>query len=982
MKKLLLLICCFNLTSTIHADTTLSPEYTILENLAKEAILTPSLQGRQVLKLRLNNGLEAVLISDPLAELSAAALTVKTGSWQDYKDYPGIAHFLEHMLFLGTKKYPQESGYQHFIAENGGTTNAFTTNDFTSYLFSVNNQAFDEALDRFSEFFKEPLFNPSGVARELQAIDQEYAKNVQNDQIRAMYVMKEIANDQHPYHEFGMGNSKTLSKVSQKTLVDWYDSHYSANLMRLIVYSKLPLENLKDLVVRDFSDIINKKIEPMKTPTVSINVLGSVPKMYYIEPVKTLRDLTLIWNLPEKFADVLDKQPESVVCHVFGDEGEGSLLAALKHMELAESLGCGSVKIGPGSQVFYISVDLTDEGVKQMDAVIEKIFQAIAGLKKTEIPKYLFDDVQQIAKNKYRYKNREDMFETVMNDAMKLPYEDIQTFPVNSMIPLNFDPTLIQELLGFLTPVNAGYFLLAPSTLTGVTPNSTEKWLDVKYSSKPIAKSTLEKWQKAIPSRDITVTPLNSFIPKNLSILNTTKSDEIIPVPKPEIVMDSPYAKIYFAKDTAFGAPEIYFSFEIKTPSVKSGIAESVVLADLYVKALKDALNKLSYPATVAGLHYDIQRTDNGISITIDGFNDNAELLFQEIVKQLNHVDITEEKFAIYKESLRNDYENSYKSSPLKAASDVMKSALYKDYTMESEKSEAIKNIDFQTFKKFLLPLFEKTYVEGLMYGNMNDGTASKIASHLLDLLPKNVYPKNERQEKQVVVLPENTGPYFIEKQVDVQGNAIILLIEQSLFTLKGRAAQQILMQAVSGPFFSTLRTKQQTGYIVDSTNEELEKKLFNLFVIQSNTHDPEILLARIELFIEGFNQEIGQTNLTLENFETIKKALIQNLTHSYNNPKTLGELLKNLAFKYDGDFDWMNKRIQAFHDLTYDEFLDIAKKFFAKENKQRLAILIDGVIPKDKTLNYIKLQTINQLRKLSTYSSGNCCDFYQNGVR
>jgi insulysin len=981
MKKIVFLASCLTLIAPLQADISLSKEYTILENLAKEAILTPSLQAREVIKIRLGNGLEAVLISDPLAELSAAALTVKAGSWQDYKDYPGIAHFLEHMLFLGTKKYPQESGYQHFIAENGGTTNAFTTNDFTSYLFSVNNSAFEDALDRFSEFFKEPLFNPSGVNRELQAIDQEYAKNVQNDQIRSMYVMKEIANEEHPYHEFGMGNSKTLSKVSRETLIDWYDSHYSANLMRLIVYSKLPLKQLKDIVIQDFSSIVNKNIEPMKTPQVPISLDNSDPKIYYIEPIKTLKDLTLVWNLPEKFADVLDKQPEAIVCHVFGDEGEGSLLAALKKLELATGLGCGSVKIGPGSQVFYLSVDLTDEGINKMDTVIEMIFQTIAGLKKSGVPKYLFDDVQQIAKNRYRYKNRQDMFETVMEDAMKLPYEDIKTFPVNSMIPQTFDPSLIQELITFLTPGNAGYFLLAPTALTGVNPDKTEKWLDVKYASKPIPKSILEKWQKAIPVKDITVTLQNSFIPKNLNILNTIQSHEIIPIPKPETIVDTPQGKIYFAKDTTFGTPEIYFSFEIKTPFIKSGNATSVVLADLYVKALKDALNKLSYPATVAGLHYDVQRTDNGISIIIDGFNDNAALLFQEIVKQLSHVNITEEKFAIYKEMLNNDYANAYKSSPLKAASDVMKSALYKNYTTEPEKLDAIKNINFQTFKKWLPALFEKTFVEGLMYGNIDDTSGAKIASHLLDVLPKNVYPKNERLEKEVVVLP-NDGPYFIQKQVDVQGNAIILLIEQHDFSLKARAAQQILMQAVSGPFFSTLRTKQQTGYIVDSTNEELEKKLFNLFVIQSNTHDPEVLLARIELFIEGFNQEIGETLLDLENFETIKEALIQNLTHSYNNPKAMGELLKNLSFKYNADFEWMNKRIQAFQDLTYDEFLSLAKKFFAKDNKQRLGILIDGVIPKDKSLNYIKLQTVNELRKLSTYSSGNCCDFYQNGIR
>ena len=59
--------------------------------------------------------LEAYLISDPGVHESAAALAVEAGSWQDPKEYPGMAHFLEHMLFMGTTAYPNESEYMHYI---------------------------------------------------------------------------------------------------------------------------------------------------------------------------------------------------------------------------------------------------------------------------------------------------------------------------------------------------------------------------------------------------------------------------------------------------------------------------------------------------------------------------------------------------------------------------------------------------------------------------------------------------------------------------------------------------------------------------------------------------------------------------------------------------------------------------------------------------------------------------------------------------
>lgn len=970
-----------NLSFTaISADT--EEGYTIIEDLAKEPILTPSLAKRQVLKIKLNNGLEAILISDPLADKSAALLTVKTGSFEDPVEYPGIAHFLEHMLFLGTKKYPEESGYQHFIAENGGTTNAFTTNDFTGYLFSVNNQAYLEALDRFAEFFKEPLFNPSGVSRELQAIDQEYAKNVQNDNIRSLYVMKEMTNPSHPYHHFGMGNSKTLSKVSQDALINWYKKNYSANLMRLIVYSKLPLDELKRNVVEDFKGIINKNVPAHKSSSIAIPSQENTAKMVYIEPIKNLRNLTIIWNLPPKFADVLDRQPESYVCYVMGDESEGSLLAELKKEQLAENLGCSSFKIDSSNQIFYIDIDLTENGVKDVNLVIKRVFQAIAALKKEEPPKYIFDELTQVQKIKYRYKNREDIFESIMKDAMKLPYESIQTFPVHSYIVQNFDQELIKEFIQFLTPNNAQFFLLAQSKITGVQTDKTEQWLGAKYAVKSIENSQMKQWEEAKAIPEITLPAANSFIPKDLSILNKIDAKDIIPIPKPNIILDEPFGKIYFAEDTLFGNPQIYFNFDIKTPEIKSGISSSVVLADLYVKALKDNLNKLSYPATVAGINFDIKRSDNGINITISGFNGNANNLLKEIAKNLNQVKISEEKFLILKESLLRDYENAYKSSPLKVAVDQMKFALYKNYTTEPQKAAAIKNIDYQAFNNFLTQIFKQIYVEGIIYGNATKESSLETKEILLNSLTKNPYLKSDHLQKLVIDLPENRGPFYVEKNVDVQGNAIILFLENSAFSFKKKAAQEILMQAIEGPFFSTLRTKQQTGYIVGSKSEEVEEKLFNLFIIQSNTHDPYSLLARIELFIEGFNQEIGEVALKKENFETIKRSLIENLLNSYNNTKLMGEMLKKLAFQYHGDFNWTNKLIQAFNDLTYEEFVSLSHAMLDKSNKQRFGILIDGIISEDTKFQYIKLQTIKQLRKMSQYSSGNCCDFYPNKVK
>mmetsp|Transcript_114709 Transcript_114709/g.159267 ORF Transcript_114709/g.159267 Transcript_114709/m.159267 type:complete len:121 (+) Transcript_114709:53-415(+) len=100
--------------------------------------------------IQLANQIECILISDPEADKSAAALDVKVGSTLDPKPLYGTAHFLEHMLFMGTEKYPSENEYTEYISDNGGYDNAWTSLTDTNYHFEVSNEGFEGALDRFA----------------------------------------------------------------------------------------------------------------------------------------------------------------------------------------------------------------------------------------------------------------------------------------------------------------------------------------------------------------------------------------------------------------------------------------------------------------------------------------------------------------------------------------------------------------------------------------------------------------------------------------------------------------------------------------------------------------------------------------------------------------------------------------------------------------------------------------------------------------
>ena len=176
--------------------------------------------------LRLPNQMQVLLVSDPETDKSAAALAVYRGSFHETNDRPGLAHFLEHMLFIGTGKYPEVDTFQQFITGNGGSSNAYTALDHTNYFFDIQNSGFPEGLDRFAHFFIDPLLSPEYVAREKNAVHSEYQMQIKDDGWRGYSVSKRALNPEHPGHRFTIGSLDTLAGDVGDDLQQFFEKHY------------------------------------------------------------------------------------------------------------------------------------------------------------------------------------------------------------------------------------------------------------------------------------------------------------------------------------------------------------------------------------------------------------------------------------------------------------------------------------------------------------------------------------------------------------------------------------------------------------------------------------------------------------------------------------------------------------------------------------------------------------------------------------
>ncbi len=937
MKK----ITCFLLFSFALFAEDLS--YEVVEDQAKVEILNPDLATRKTAKIRLKNGLEAFLVSDPQVPQSGAALAVKAGSWEDPEAYPGTAHFLEHMLFMGNAAFPKEFEYMWFINDHGGMNNAFTAPDRTVYIFSVNNDAFTGAMERFSHFFIDPLFLPSCIGRELHAVDQEHGKNIENDLWREHMILKETGNPDHPNAGFSTGNAKTLGGIPQAALKKWYSEQYSANRMHLFAVSPLPIEEMTNLAVKEFSAV---PVHPIAERGYPSDLFSEQQKghILYIKPIKDLKTISLNWQVPTEYATDQERKALELVAYALGHEAENGLSQQLKKEKLAEAVFATIDRESKEHAIFRVIIALTDQGIAQIPTAIDRTFQAISKLKEQGIPRYIFDELQTMALVHYQYQSREQVFSYVSHSATALVDEPLETFPEKTLIPTTYDPTFVKGFIQTLTPQSSVFVVTADPALTSVETDSKEKWMEAEYTLQPIESKQLLAWANEKSHPQIDLPPQNPFIPKSLAVLSA-------PDETPALIANDNSSKVYYIADKQYQVPLTVATFNVQSPLI-DGSAKQMALLDLYLRSLDEKLTTTQFFGNSAGLGFSSSVRNLKVVFAITGYSDKAPLFTKTIVSALKNVTPSQDQFEIYKRSLLSDYDNSSKELPVFQAMNDLSNILFNDAPLPDEKAKALKTVSYQDFCTFSKSLLDQAFVSSLFYGNLTSEDAAKLWNECKKTLAYTPYLPENQVKKTLLLLPEKQGPFLISKTTPRQGNGIVLVLEEGPFSFESKAAQQILSKALREGFFDTLRTKQQTAYMAKAWDGEAEKQLLQFFAVQSITHQPLDLLARFDLFLEDLLHNFHE-RLSPERFETIRQNIIQTLKMTPENISMMASRLNSLAFDYDGDFQWIDKQIDGLKAISYDNVVQYAHKQLSRNNSRRIAVLMEGVLTPENNFRY-----------------------------
>jgi insulysin len=351
--------------------------------------------------------IETILIHDPKTKTGSAAISVSVGSNDNPRDIEGLAHLLEHMLFLGSSKYPDNTEMGKLIDLGGGFENAYTSQEETNYFFVSGNREFVKALDIFSWFFKDPILDSKSIEKEVQNVNSEHRKNLNDDDWKAMNLIKNEADDDQAYHDFSTGNVDTLWEIPKnrsldmsKALKTFYNEHYSANLMKLVIVGNYTLEELEEIAIKKFVDIPNKfhRRPVCKFPFQKTNL----PLQISFLPTKQKHVMTLVFPIDIDVLKYHTSSPLKYVAMLLSYGGKGSLEQILKNEGYIHSVNSFYMSFDCWSE-FEVEFALTDKGIDNYEKVVNKLFHWIGYIKTIYSSQGVWNIMQKVSEYDFYY---------------------------------------------------------------------------------------------------------------------------------------------------------------------------------------------------------------------------------------------------------------------------------------------------------------------------------------------------------------------------------------------------------------------------------------------------------------------------------------------------------------------------------------------------------------------------------------------------
>lgn len=899
---------------------------------------------REYKAIKLNNDMTVLLVSDPKATKSLAAVSLPVGSIENPNSQLGLAHYLEHMVLMGSKKYPEPSSFSEFLQKHGGSHNASTAPHRTAYYFEVENGALEAATDRLADALAEPLLDPVNADKERNAVNAELTMARARDGMRIWQIRSETLNPAHPNSRFAGGNLETLkdkpnSKL-QDELVSFYKRYYSANLMNGVLYGDQSIEQLAKIANETFGRIpnFNASVPEVTIPAVTDKEKGIV--IHYV-PSQPQKALQIEFSIKNNMADFRSKSDE-YIGYLIGNRSPGTLSDWLISQGLAEGI---SASASPNADrnygSFSIYVTLTDKGLAERDQVIAAIFAYIDLIKNQGVNQDYFDEIAKVLNLSFRYGS-------IVRDMNYIEWlsDQMITMPVNHVLDSDYvadkyNPTAIKQRLSELTAQNARIWFISPNEPS----NKKAYFVDAPYQVDKISEKQFTEWAGLESKMTLKLPKLNPYIPDNLSLIKTDKAYK-----HPEMVYQEGNIRVLYMPSQYFAdEPKASITLDLRYND-QDETAKSQVVGSLlqYISSLK--MDELQYQASVAGMSVSVSQ-GVGLQLNASGYTQHLSELFLSMTKVYLSFEPTERELIQAKSWYKEQIEVANNAKAYELAMQPLQRLNSVPYFEQEQRLAALDTITLKDITDYRNSVVEGAALQALVVGNITQQQSVQTIQDVSKLLKS----KGKNWWSGDIVVVNKTYLADFHKQGNSSDNALAeLFIPDGYDRIDGAVLSGILSKIVQPWFYDQLRTNEQLGYAVFAFKVGLGDQWGIGFLLQSNAKTPDYLNTRYQDFYKVTLDKLKK--LPSAEFEQYKQSII---TEMKQPPQTFYEEVGRYGSDFSRNifsFDSRDKVLSRLETATQAEVIAYYENAVLKHQGLAMAsqVIGQGV---DETSGYAKLK-------------------------
>lgn len=361
--------------------------------------------GAQMFKL--DNGQTVVIQEVRNNPIVTIDTWIKTGSIDEDDSNNGVAHFLEHLFFKGTKNH-EPGEFDKILETKGAITNAATSKDFTHYYVTIPSKDFDLAMELHADMMMHPLIPRNEMEKERKVVLEEINKDLKAPTRILQENLNSMLYTNHPYKRKVIGRSDVIETITRDQVLNFYNTHYApANMITVVigdVDTNYALERIKEVFNAENkkqTKIIYQKEQPL------------TKQQKKVEYIKTESGYMVI-GFRGTSIDDNDSYALDVLATILGEGRSSVLYQVLKEKKrLAFSVDAGNSTMRDDG-IFYVSANFEPDKCKQVQNTIYEEIKKIQ-------EKGVTDEQLNLAKNiieRSTYYSRE----SITNIATEIGY--------------------------------------------------------------------------------------------------------------------------------------------------------------------------------------------------------------------------------------------------------------------------------------------------------------------------------------------------------------------------------------------------------------------------------------------------------------------------------------------------------------------------------------------------------------------------------